>query len=591
MGFANSGGPPLANVPVARAKDIDGDGTILVPDELFAFVTDGTTQAPSGTNFMTDGRYAIEDGEFAFYFTDSEFGRVRRGVDANHDGFLDATELNDYFLFGLSSANAGLFAPDSIAVYRDAAAGQTRVYVALDNSLPSSLGYTRGIWRLLDLNGDGDALDAGESSLFVSASMGLQVPGNTGPVTITRDYWRTLRMLPGGKLLAYAQGASLMPTGTPPTYTIQPEMNAWYGFTDNNGTAVPEVWFNASALNDLPMHPDFANGTFPNWDVQDQVTLRRMHYVRFVGVSPGAGPAGEDVYFIGSSYRTINEGDVNLNGQHIGGLIYRVLDANHNQVIDAGELALFCNISGNTYAGVAPVTFTNIVNNQPILTMDNSTWGFDAGADGSVQLLYDNASTNDAIVNVADANGNGVIDQGEVVMTYATVQGPSGYPYPFNSSLGPYFSSLMTLPAARLPGPFPTGITPIGDGCISQTTGWKVVMDAIGAPQVGNANFQVATIRSDYMLPSWFLMDVRQSPAPVPLAPIGLPGCFSYLLNPVYFSAFIADPLGRTAVTVGIPNNPSLIGVNVLFQGVVMDPASAAMPFAVTNALHINIQP
>lgn len=592
LGFANAGGPPTANVPVARVKDMNGDGVITVPDELFAFLTDGTTSAASGTNFMTDGRYVVEDGELAFYFTDTEYGRIRRGVDGNHNGFLDSAEITDYMLFGASSSNGGLFAPDTLAVYRDAASNQTRVYAALDNSQPSSLGFTHGIWRMVDQNGDGDANDAGESSLFVSSTMGLQVPGNTGPVTIGRDFWRMLRVLPGGKLIAFAQGASLTGTGTPPVYTVQPEMNAWYGFTDNNGTAVPEVWFDASQLNDLPEHPDFANSTFPNWDIQNQTSPNRANYTWLAGIAPGAGANGEDLYYIGSSYRTTNEGDTNLNGQHIAGLFYRVADANHNDRIDAGELSLFCNISGTTYAGVAPVSFVNTASNQPVSTIDNRMWGMDAGADGSLHFVFDNNGPNDAVVSMTDANGNGVIDQGEIAMVYATLQTGAGYPYPFNSTLGPYFTNMVTLPDDVLPGPFAPGISTAGEGCISHTTGLRAVMDAWGAPQVGNAGFQIGAIRSQPVLPSYFMIDVLPAPSPISLAPFGLPGCNLYLRNPSIFAANVADQRGRCIVTVGIPNNTALVGVNVFFQAASYDVmAPGPLPFATTNALHVSIQP
>ena len=79
-------------------------------------------------------------------------------------------------------------------------------------------------WRLPTIAScgrDGDASDPGESSPFVAGSMALQVAGNTGPVTITRDFWRMLRVLPGGKLIAFVDPYAYfdqMPTmpGMPP---------------------------------------------------------------------------------------------------------------------------------------------------------------------------------------------------------------------------------------------------------------------------------------------------------------------------------------------------------------------------------------
>ena len=168
LGFASASGPPLDNYPAARAKDQNGDGVISA-DEIYAFATVLPTTAASGVNFMTDCRSVIENGEPAFYFTDSEDGQVVRGVDGNHNGVIDPAEAAVFFRFGTAASGSGLFAPDTLGVWRDPVANKTRVYVALDNTTPSILGFGKGIHRLLDLDGDGDAMDAGEERMFVSS--------------------------------------------------------------------------------------------------------------------------------------------------------------------------------------------------------------------------------------------------------------------------------------------------------------------------------------------------------------------------------------------------------------------------------------
>lgn len=597
LGFGGAQGPPTTSHPLARVKDNDLDGFCGL-NEIWAFGTTLPTTAPSGVNFMTDGRAVVEDGEYAFYFTDSEDGQVIRGVDRNHNGVLDPNEVNVFFRFGLAqNGTAALFAPDTLAVHRDPVTNRTRVYVALDNSNPSSLGFTRGIHRLVDLNGDGDAMDPGEQSLFVSGSMGLTVPGNSGPVTISRDFWRTLRVLPGGKLLAFAQGARLTGTGTPPVYTIQPDMNCWYGFTDNNGTAVPEVWFNASRLNNLPQHPDFANGVYPNWDIEEIGSPRRANYARFCDVVPNGGPGGAHVYYLASSYRTGNEGDLNLNGQPVSGLVYRVVDSNGNQTIDPGELSLFCNLSGQVYGpggGVAPVSFVNAQNNLVVTNLVNSTWGFSTSSDGRVHFLYENGGTHDGLVTMEDQNGNGVIDQGEIWMPYYTPTGPGGYLPPFNQQLGPYFGSLLSLADATLPGPFYPGIVPVGDGCIAPLRRLKVLMDSWhGAPQIGNRNFTVGSIRGLPMVGHFFVADFAPAPGPASLAAFGFaPGCNSHLLNPVTVGFGLSDNLGRAMLNVPLPNNPVLVTASLTFQIAAYDPTGTALvPYYTTNALQVTVQP
>ncbi|MCA8966937.1 MAG: hypothetical protein KDC48_18800, partial [Planctomycetes bacterium] len=542
-GYASASGPPLDNYPAARAKDANFDGIIL-PEEIHAFATVLPTQAPSGVNFMTDCQMVVENGEPVFYFTDSEDGQVVRCRDDNHNGVIDANEAGVFFRFGLNSAGTGgLFAPDTLGVYRDPATNTTRVYAALDSFNAT---YGRGIYRLVDLNGDGDAMDNGESGLFVAASLGLSVPGVSGPVSITRDFWSQVRVLPGGKVVAYASGAAvngvLVPNSNPPVYdystNIQPEMNCWYGFTDNNGTAVPEVFFNASTLNDLPLNPAFddprvpSTSAFPNWDIQVLAqTAQRRCFTRWMDVVPNGGPNGEPVYYFAASYNTLGLGDINLNGQQIGGLVYRAVDSNNNQVIDVGELSLYCNVSTQTYAGVAPISFVNTVANLPVTQFVDRTWGFSADLSGGVHFIYANGGTNEAVISAIDANQNGVIDQGELTMPFYTPTDALGYLSPFAQALGPYFDDFQALPNLLLPGPFPAGVTPIGNGCVSPTSGKEVLMDAFfGGPTVGNANFEVASIRGVPSLPVFPVADFVLAPTPLNLSVFGLPtGCFSYL--------------------------------------------------------------
>ncbi len=604
-GFANASGPPAANHPAARVKDANFDGIIL-PEEIHAFATVLPTQAPSGTNFMTDCQMVLENGEPVFYFTDSEDGQVVRCRDDNHNGVIDPSEAGVFFRFGLNNSGAGLFAPDAVGVYRDLATNTTRVYAALDSFNAT---YGRGIYRLVDLNGDGDAMDNGESGVFVSASLGLTVPGLSGPVSITRDFWSQVRVLPGGKVVAFASGAAvngvLVPNSNPPVYdysaNIQPEMNCWYGFTDNNGVAVPEVFFNASTLNNLPMNPAFddprvpSTSAFPNWDIQVLAqTAQRRNFARWMDVVPNGGPSGEPVYYFAASYNTLGLGDININGQSIGGLVYRAVDSNNNQVIDAGELSLYCNVSAQTHAGVAPISFVNTVANLPVTQFVDRTWGFSADLSGGVHFIYANGGTHEAVISAIDTNSNGVIDQGELVMPYYTPTGPLGYLPPFEQALGPYFDDFQALPNLLLPGPFPAGVTPIGNGCVSPTSGKEVLMDAFfGGPTVGNASFEVASIRGVPSLPVFPVADFVLAPTPLNLGVFGLPPtCSSYLQSPITLNTVFADAAGVARQPVPIPTAPAFIGVSFALQFVIFDPLlTTAVPYLTTNALQITVQP
>jgi hypothetical protein len=588
LGFASAAGPPAASYSVMRAKDQNQDGRIQ-NSELSAFLTT-CFHTSGGTCFMTDAQAVVENGEVAFYFTDSEQGRVIRGVDLDHDGQLSAGEVTEFFFFGIRTSPAtavNLLAPDTLAVYRDQANNRTIVYVGLDNTAPSTLGFTHGIYRLVDLDGNGDAKGVGESSLFAATSMGMQVPGTSGPVTVNVDFIRLLRVLPGGKLVAFAQGRAVNPA----TPTIQPDQNVFYGFTDSNGTATAEVWFNSSTLNALPRHPDFANGTFPNWDTYDPSTVPPTQncFARFVAVSPH-GFLGLPVYYIGSSYGVSDPTDFNVNGQHIAGLVYRVLDLNNNQVIDPGELTLWANISGTTYNGVAPVTYTNILSSLPVSTIDRRWWGMSATDDGAVSFTYDSGSVHTAVVSMHDNNFDGMIDNSEIAMTWVD----DVHPFPLNSTLGGFYDDFMSLQDGTMPGPFPTGVTTVGDGCTAPGRGLKPVMDVWnGGPRVGNTAFRLGPIRLVPSALAFVLADFSAAPSPVPLGPLGLsPACFSYLQSPVTLALLLADANGRAQLPVAIPNNAGLAGLSLFFQAAAFDPTSTQpLPFYTTNALHLVVQP
>lgn len=599
MGFAGTAGPPTHNAPVARVKDANLDGRITVPDELTAGMLSGFPDG-NGLMFLRDGDAVIENGEVAFYWADTETGDVIRGQDLNHDGFLDASEITEFFTFGRRTNNNVTGSPDAVAAFRNPASGQTIVYATLQAYTTSTLPAEPGIYRLVDLNGDGDAMDPGEATLFVGSSLNLTVPGNSGPVPLNLHFWDRLKVLPGGKLIAWADGATLLPTGTPPSYTIQPMMNAFYGFTDNNGTAVPEVWLNVSTLNDLPLHPDFANNTFPNLDIQ-RAAGERDNFVRFFDVAPPIAPGAPATYYIGSSY---NSGfETNLNGQIVSGLFFRVIDANNNQVIDNGELTLYANLSGVTYAGVAPITVADIGSGGTITTLgtNDRPWGMDVSPDGGLHFLVN--TNGGSVISMRDGNFSGVIEQGEAVMTFTLFGfGAGNWPYPFDNSTtppssaatGPFWDGIVALSDGMMPGPFPAGVSVIGDGCIGPTRGLKPVMDVFnGAPQIGNLNLQIAAIRAAPATPVVMVAAFSAAPVPVPLSVVGLPlGCNLYLNSPQTVGFTFSDPSGRAPVTLGLPNNPQFIGAQILFQAAVFDPAvAAATKFITTNAVRLTVQP
>ncbi len=591
LGHASHHGANAQSHPAFRVKDSTLDGIASVPGELAAFlskcltVRNYSTGEPFPKCFYTDVQYTVENGELAFYFAESEEGRILRGVDQNHDGILQDAEVTEFWITPVTGISVRM--PDGVAVYRDAALNQTRVYVCGD--APTQ---TRGIWRLVDLNGDGDAMDAGEGAIFVNAAMNLTVPGTAGPVTLARDDWEQIRVTPQGLVIAYQNGNNVNQdpiTGSYPVPAANADAFAFFAFTDNNGTAVPEVFFNASMLNNLPLHPDFAANLFPPMDQQTAPTVRANN-LRFLEVAPGQGPLGEDVFYLMIKRQQNRGADQNINGQVISGLVLRAVDVNRNNRIDAGELRVWGNLTAAPVNGVPAVDFTNLANAVVVPQLAGDTYTAGLSPDGAFSFTYDNTAQK-AIVTMRDANNNGTIDQGECNMVYYTPQQPT-FPFPFHASFGPFIMGQVSLPDGLLPGPFPAGVSTVGDGCTAPFRGLRPVMDVWGgAPTVGNAGFQVGVIRSIPMVPSFLVADFTFAAAPMPLAPLGLPGCFSYLQNPVTSGFALADAKGRTMFGLGIPNNAVLVGLTLGLQCASFDPTNPnVVPYYTSNAIAVTVQ-
>jgi hypothetical protein len=591
LGHSAQSGNNAQSHPAARVKDNDLDGFASVPAELKAFLSrcyttrNYSASEPYPKCFYTDVRYALENGEPAFYFSESEEGRIVRGVDANHDGVLQDTEVTEFYFFGAR------FAPDSVAVWRDAANNRTIVYVAMDAT--ASGATQRGLWRMIDQNGDGDALDAGEAAPFVQAGMALTVPGTSGPVTIASDDFEYVRVTSAGKVIAYQAGADV-PPGTlgnfPP---LAGDAFCWFSFTDNNGTAVPAVFLNPTTLNNIPQFPEFQNGTFPSSDMPGNNPLNRCNQLRFVDVVARGGPSGEDVFFVTMKRQTNRGGDANINGVVVSGLVYRAVDTNQNGLIDSGEMAPWCNITNAPVGALQPVSFINQANSLPVLQFSTDIYAVSAAANGSFSLIYDNSALK-AIVTMRDADNSGVIDQGEVNMVYYSAQIGGSFTPPFHASFGPFVMGLASLPDGLLPGPFPVGVTAIGDGCAYQSQDLRPVMETWrGVPQVGNSQFVVGAIRTLFGSANFFVADANTAPSPVSLAPLGFAaGCFSYLQNPITVGFVPGDPVGRAFLPLPIPPNGALAGTVLHFQGVTLNTAAVGvLPFFTTNALRVTVQP
>lgn len=581
-GFSDSSGPTGSgnSFPAGRFKDLDRDGRIDDGTELFPFLKRSYNTRNSTGSFMADMTWVQEGDDVAFYFADSADGRITRGVDRNHDGLLDNTEVTEFY--DIVSA----FAPEGIAARRDVANNRTVVYVANDNQT-----MRPGIHRLVDLNDDGDASDAGESSLIVDSTKGLSVQGSSGTVPVTHDWWYSVNVLPSGKIVAYNAGpAKLSGGGGGPQH---PDMFCWYEFTDNNGTATNfRVFFNPSQSNGIATHPDFAaGGRFPRWDIAlSHATLHPTWGNIAFMTSPTPSTIGPKSYYFGAGY-PYTSGSIGVNavtnpgGQTVSGLIYRWLDANGNETIDANEITLWGNLTNAVVDGVAPFQYT--VGGTPITQVNSNVFGLEE-TDGKVHMCWNLAGPGaKGVVTMEDTNFNGVVETGEAFQAYVFNASSSNSVY--SPSFGPFIKGFGALDRGLMPGPFQAGLVPYGHGCAQPGNGLAAVAESLGgSPRVGSAGFEPAVIRTDALMPCFLLTGIGRTSNPPNLGFVGRPQCPLLTTFFAAFGPFSSDLAGVASTPVPIPNSATLIGAVLNLQWLVLNPGSQTI--SSSNGLEVTIQ-
>jgi len=147
---------------ILLTRDLNGDGDATDPGEVKAYF-DQTNQsglpAPVG-----DGLTIFQASDRAIYVGDGQTDTVYRLFDKNRDG--DANDPGEARIFfsgtgGAGSGNASsLMLPTPNGIGEDA---DGNLYLV--NAGTASLPFD-GIYKLRDLNGDGDANDAGESAVW-----------------------------------------------------------------------------------------------------------------------------------------------------------------------------------------------------------------------------------------------------------------------------------------------------------------------------------------------------------------------------------------------------------------------------------------
>jgi hypothetical protein len=258
-------------------------------------------------------------------FGDQTDDAIHRLTDLNGDG--DATDAGEQSIF-FSAANASGLAGPTTDIFDIIQASNGFVY--------AGDGGTDTVYRLKDANGDGDANDAGEANVWFSEA------GNAGGLTLPTP--NGVAEGPDGAIYVVNAGVSARPTDA--IYRTV-DLN---GDGDANDAGEATVWVNLQTL----------NSTSSAFDIS------------FIG---------------GVAYVTDTNGGA-------PDTVYRLEDVNGNGAIDAGEASVF--ISDSNSFG-APIDIANAAQGDSILTY---TW-------------IGNESDPPRIYRLTDLNGSKSIDSAE----------------------------------------------------------------------------------------------------------------------------------------------------------------------------------
>lgn len=521
------------NEQVYRCSDLNGDGDYLDTDEttLLLDYVGLASFNPVSVEVRSEGGvptiYAVVDFPDGLY----------RGRDLNLDGTVSSSEVNFFF--------------DSQAVY-----GQTMdpvgVTLTADGAvwLASDFETIRGLWRLRDLNADGDAMDAGEFRHLVDGAAPHPVETGLGVVGINGDdMWRLAR--DGNGVVIYC-GFS--------TSSLADE-DSIFRFEDKNldgdvlDAGESKLWLNYTGKNPaLPKNPDFGT-VLPTMQVPNLTTPSEPYYGRLNHVETRQnGPTKE--YFFGCDSSSTSIFSTSVTGDKINGLIFRGVDKNlDGDVNDATEVNVY-------YDGSADGPLPSFQRVDKIVGMAEDN-GF----------LYLADAFGARILRIKDNNADGdAMDPGEISADLWSF-GFWGFKPPITDPLGPFIEDIEAGPNGLFP-PGSSNWTTSGVGC-SQFSPGPPQIGHVGHAQVGTSNFSVTVSGTGANLPAVVAYGLSNTlwfgiPLPLDLTFAGLPGCFLYQSLTGQINAS-TGPAGTGSVTIPVPSDPTLVGLPVHLQWLVIN--------------------
>lgn len=519
--YVAAGGVP--DYEIRRTIDLDGDGLYLSAGEGVSFGNDAQTLL----SYAEDLAFAVH-GVPTVYFTESNSDILGGLVDLDGDGVCTGVgELFVAYDFTVHGASS----PDGIGVDPN-----TGVVYVTDDIYNNPISQP-GIHRLEDLNGDGDYLDAGEWTLFVDGfSTTTTVPDNGGTLIDVGDF-EAIMVDSNGTVIAFAQQDRML-----------------YAFNDLNGDGdamdpgEATNWCNiVDDVAGLDVNADLLAGTLIPPRCPSTSGVGFYATLESLSVGHGAGPAGEDVYYIGSNAGTSCSAAT--------GLLYQAIDLNGDgDVNDPAEVTLFVD---------GPITSINF----PLNSLYDVT-----AADGGVAVFTGNGPmganyTMDTINLFVDGNADGdAMDPGEGNEVYHWA--PDGC----------YALSLASMPQGAFAPPSVANFVPFGTPGTT-TSGTQPRIGNIGLPEIG-ALFDVTLSGGEPFTACMLALGFSNTTythnngatfgLPLALDFVGATGNTLYTSIDMEFTASVTST-GDSSVALLIPNNPAYAGFQFYVQWIDMD--------------------
>ena len=537
--FLWGGTPATTEWEIRRTADLDFNGDYFGANEGLRFAYDGANDI----DFLQSLEYANVNG-VPTIFAVATGDVILRFADLDGNGVCtDPGEFN-VFAETRSAQGASNTSPDKLTF--NPTTGELFVTDDIYSGGPT---VGSGIFSYVDLNGDGDAGDAGEFNMLVDGSGSVSVAGTSGSVSIDVGDFEGIMVDSSGLVIGFAQ-----------------QDRTLYAFEDQNGDGdamdAGEAWNFCNLIGDkagLEQNADTLSGALKNPSCPSSSGSGLYGSLEILDVDWGAGPNGEDLYWIVSTA-------FNTSCAGASGLVYQGIDLNGDRDLnDAGEVTLFLDGPNN-------------------LTMDYPPSDiYDGKAHGGGFAIFHNNGP---------VGTGGTYRQNQVDYVFdltgdrqSRALGEQETKYRWLPD-GCFAVAMEVVPVGEFNVPPTARFTTFGDSD-TNSQGIDATIGNIGLPELGA--FMEITLdggiagRNAVLAIGSSNTNSRFGPLPLNLGFIGIPGSTLYVSDDFRFPAAV-NASGEAKVPVVVPSDPSLAGTSFYLQWQVLDPAANARGFLLSNA-------